>query len=357
MRVLHVITNLNIGGAEKLLVDLLPLLKKRIPVELALFVGNRTPFYEAIEKSGVRINIFNKRGSVYSLSNIIHLFRLSKHFDAVHTHNTAPQLYGAFVSLFVSFKLFTTEHTTTNNHRVWWFRPIEKWMYSRYDKIVCISEATRESVCSISKTNNAKTIVIPNGICLNVYKNAMPVDKKELKTGLDTFIMLRVGRFSYQKDQETIIRSMEYLPANIELWLAGYGERQKELELVAQELNVFDRVHFIGMRNDVPNLLKTCDVVIQSSHIEGFGLAAVEGMAAGKPVVASDIPGLSQVVKGAGILFPHGNSKKLAEIIIKLSADKLYYEIIANRCSERSNTYDISHMTRDYELLYRDTLG
>ena len=122
MKILHVITSLNIGGAEKLMVDLLPRLKQRgVEVELLVFVGNRTMFYDQLEREGVKIAAFAEKGSVYNPLHLIRLYRFLKknHFDVVHTHNTAPQLFAALVAVLCSVVLCTTEHNTSNRRRNW----------------------------------------------------------------------------------------------------------------------------------------------------------------------------------------------------------------------------------------------
>ena len=107
MKILHVITTLYTGGAEKLMVDLLPRMKQAgHKVELCVFDGTRTPFFEQLEKNGIRIHWFHKGGSVYNPLNIYHLWRLMrKGWDIVHTHNTAPQLFAAFGEVLCSVVL------------------------------------------------------------------------------------------------------------------------------------------------------------------------------------------------------------------------------------------------------------
>ena len=78
---------------------------------------------------------------------------------------------------------------------------------------------------------------------------------------------------------------------------------------MAQSLGIAERVTFLGWRSDVASVLKASDIYVHSTDAEGFGIAACEAMAAGLPVVASDVPGLAQIVKGAGILFPAGDDK------------------------------------------------
>lgn len=111
MKILHVITTLYTGGAEKLMVDLLPRMKQAgHKVELCVFDGTRTPFFEQLEKNGIRIHWFHKGGSVYNPLNIYRLWRLMrKGWDIVHTHNTAPQLFAAFGEVLCSVVLVTTE--------------------------------------------------------------------------------------------------------------------------------------------------------------------------------------------------------------------------------------------------------
>ena len=109
---------------------------------------------------------------------------------------------------------------------------------------------------------------------------------------------------------------------------------------------------FTGVRSDIPNVLKAADVVVMSSHLEGFGLAAVEGMAAGKPVVASDVVGLRDIVKNYGCVFPQGDERRLAEIVERLKNDSNFYKTLAGQCYLRSKDYDISKTIDSYIDVY-----
>jgi len=103
---------------------------------------------------------------------------------------------------------------------------------------------------------------------------------------------------------------------------------------------------------DVPQLLKTADIITLSSKYEGLSLSSIEGMASGRAFVASNIPGLSEIVKGAGILFEQGNSKELAEKIMKLLNDKVHYDLVADACQIRAAQYDIHKMVDQHIALY-----
>ena len=125
MKILHVITSLRTGGAEKLMVDMLPRMNALgVEVDLCVFDGVRTPFYEELEKKGVKIIPLGH--SVYSLVNIWGLLKLMRTYDVVHTHNTPAQLCAAIANLFVQTRLITTEHSTNNRRRgKKWLKPLD----------------------------------------------------------------------------------------------------------------------------------------------------------------------------------------------------------------------------------------
>lgn len=356
MKILHIITNLQTGGAEKLMVDLLPRIKAMgHEVELLLFDGTRTPFYELVEQAGIKIHALGTAPNVY---NPVYLWRLvrflkSHPYDIVHTHNTAPQLFAAIGSVLCSVELCTTEHNTSNRRRDWkWYVPIDRWMYSRYAKVICISDAAEKNLREhLVKDYGDKICTIYNGADVQRFAHAEPA--ADLMSDKHRKALVMVARFTYQKDQDTLIKALAQLPPQeYELWLVGTGDRKAELEALCKEQGVSDRVRFLGVRMDVPNVLKAADFVVMSSHFEGLSLSNIEGMSVGKPFLASDVDGLHEVTEGAGLLFPHQNPQALAEAIRQLSDDATYYKQIADRCYERALRYDISVMARNYVKAY-----
>ena len=121
---------------------------------------------------------------------------------------------------------------------------------------------------------------------------------------------------------------------------------------LARELNVEKKVVFLGIRTDIPQLLKTADIIVLSSHYEGLSLSSIEGMASGKPFIASNVPGLKAVVQGAGLLFEDNNEKQLADHIRHLINDEKFYSEVASKCVERANQYDIKKMVEKQVALY-----
>lgn len=353
--VLHVITSLRTGGAEKLMVDLLPRLREREEeVELVLFDGIRTPFYEALEKKGIRIHVLRTNRSVYDLRNIFALRKYMKCADMVHTHNTAPQLFAAIANMGIGAKLVTTEHNTDNRRRglriLKWG---DEWMYRQYDKIICISKKAEDNLRSYLGNTSEKIITIFNGIDLSRY--ALPTSEKGIG---EKFVISMVAAFRVQKDQKTLIKAMALLPDNYMLQLVGTGVQDliEACKSLAKELGVADRVVFMGMRNDVPEILKQSEAVVLSSHYEGLSLSSLEGMACGRPFIASDVDGLHEIVDGYGVLFAHEDEKALADAIRKCCEDKGFAQEVARRCQERARMFDIELMAEKYDHEYQKLL-
>ena len=353
MKILHVITSLQTGGAEKLMVDLLPRLKADgLNVDLLIFNGDDTPFKRDVEAAGIKVFDLGKGGSVYSPIRLWKLIPFLRKYDIVHTHNTAPQLFAAVGSVLCSVVLCTTEHTTSNRRRGWkWYARIDRWMYSRYDKVICISQKAEENLRGYIGECKSDISTINNGVDVDKYASAEPSPELEsIAPGTRKIIM--VAGFRWEKDQDTLIKSLNYLPDNFHLFLVGEGARRPELEKLSAKEGVTHRVHFLGLRTDVPQLLHAADYVAMSSHFEGLSLSSVEGMSVGKPFLASDVDGLREVVAGAGILFPHQDAESFANEIINLDNDRNRRIEISKLCRSRAKQFDISAMADGYYRSY-----
>ena len=343
-----------------MMVDLLPLLKDRgDQVELLLFNGVMTPFRRELEERGIvihelcNIESSTMRPEVYSPLNVVRLRRLIKKYDIIHTHNTACQMYVPIARMLFrsSAKLITTEHNTTNRRRsIRWLRPLDRWMYRQYARVICIGDSTRNNLKSyLGEDCNA--CVIYNGVDISRY--VRPIKYRSLR---DHVIITMVAGFRPQKDQDTLIKSLQYLPANYKLQLVGEGEREPQLRALCHDMELSSRVDFMGVRMDVPEIMEKSDIIVLSSHWEGLSLSSIEGMASGRPFIASDVDGLSDVVGGAGVLFPHGDDRALADTIQRLCEHRDEYCQVADACQHRAMEYDISVMAEAYHELYHSLL-
>ena len=357
MRILQVITSLQTGGAEKIVVDLSLKLKARGHVlDVVAFLGGPSIFKQALVDGGCGVIEFSDSESVYSFKHVKRLKRLMAQYDIVHTHNTSPQLFAAMAKGKSRVKLVTTEHSTNNRRRsLKGYGWIDRWMYRRYDKIVCISDIAKEKLLAhIGQQYERDVLTINNGVDVARFYDAQEAEKLHAP---NTFVTVMVAGFREAKDQDTLIRAVALLPENYQLWLVGDGVRREALQGVIDSAGVASRVSLLGIRADVPQVLKSADVVCMSSHWEGLSLSNIEGMSSGRPFVASDVDGLREVTKGYGLLFPHGDAAALAEIIRKLHDDKAFYDEVAEKCHQRALMFDIEKMVDGYEAVYKELVN
>lgn len=338
------------------MVDLLPRLREQgHEVELLTFNGDMTPFRRELLEMGIKIHDFGNGASLrslYSPLNIARLIPFMRRYDVVHTHNTAPQLFAAIAGLAGSAKLVTTEHNTSNRRRGSRLMAIaDRWMYGRYRHTICISRQAELNLREHLRGECPNISTIKNGVDTQRFANATPSDFLE-RIASKTRKIVMVAGFRPQKDQDTLIRALKHLPADFHLFLVGDGERRGALEALTDDLGLQQRVHLLGERNDIPNLLPAADYIVMSSHYEGLSLSSLEGMCAGKPFLASDVDGLREVVEGAGVLFPHEDAQAFAREVMKLESDPELYREVAGRCMERAKGFDISKMAAEYAAVY-----
>ena len=228
-------------------------------------------------------------------------------------------------------------------------------MYGQYSRIIAISEKAAELLAQHIGRNDIS--VIENGIDVQRYAQATPIDRHAIVPDYHDgdIIITMVAGFRPQKDQDSAIRALTHLPDNYKLCLVGDGERRNIIEALIAQLGMQQRVMLLGIRTDVPQILSASDVVVLASHWEGLSLSSVEGMASGKPFIASDVDGLREVIGGNGILFADGDHHQLATAIAELISHPDYYQKVATACAKAALRYDIATTATRYSNLYHHT--
>ncbi|AEU35837.1 glycosyltransferase [Granulicella mallensis] len=311
MRVVHVIDSLNRGGAEVMLTGMAPHFQVRgVTCDVLVLIRRPSPLEQDLLDNDIRLQ-FTEVRNLYSPRQILALARLLRGYDLIHVHLFPAQLWAVLaVALWKDrTPLVTTEHNTWNARRRWWMRPLDRWMYPHYKRIACNSEATAKHLIEWCPDIAARTTVIANGIPLDAFEDAQPAMLDHVPHHVTRLVF--TARFEAQKDHATLLRALPSVP-DAHLIFVGDGPLRPQLEQMAQSLGIRSRVTFLGWRKDVGAVLKASDIYVHPTHSDGFGIAACEAMAAGLPVVASDVPGLAQLVAGVGILFPAEDDKALA---------------------------------------------
>jgi glycosyltransferase involved in cell wall biosynthesis len=362
MKILHIINSLHSGGAEKLLLDTIPLYNKTdLEVDILLLNGEACPFLKLLKKKKCCRIYSLGVGSVYNPALIFKIIPYLQKYDLTHVHLFPALYYVGFAKLitFSKVKLIFTEHNTSNRRLANpFFKILDRNIYKMYEKVVCISKEIQEIVHKHSKKDISFLPIIENGVNLAKINNAKEIKRSEISENLlsSDILIIQVAGFREQKDQKTAIKALFYLKKDVKLLFVGEGLLKKECESLVKSMNLEDRVFFLGERTDVPQLLKSSDIILLSTKHEGLSLSSIEGMASGRPFVASRVPGIIDVVDCAGVLFPKGNEKSLATNIDRLLNDDNYYKEIVEKCQKRAENYDISKMIVSHIGLYNSIL-
>lgn len=278
-----------------------------------------------------------------------------KKYELVHVH-LFPALYWVALAKILSgtrTKLIYTEHSTTNRRRSSPFLTVvDRFIYRRYSKIITISTEVKLALIKHLKLKSSRFVTIANGVDLYKIQKTVAADREEFTSVATEKIIIQVSRFTPQKDQETLIRAIPFINKPVKLLLVGKGETMAEMKMLVNSLELEEKVIFLGIRMDVIRLLKMADVAVLSSNYEGLSLSGLEAMASGTPLVASNVPGLSNLVYGAGILFAHKEETDLATKVNRLFKDRAYYEQISKSCIVRAKKYSIESMVDSHFKLY-----
>jgi glycosyltransferase involved in cell wall biosynthesis len=358
LRVLHIIDSLDQGGAEALVKDTVPRMRaRRVDVCVAVLKELDGPFERELREKGIPF-LPTAAGGVYSPTHVFSLMHHIREFDLVQAHLFPAQLFIPLAAMLVESRvpLVLTEHTTHHRRRKQWLYPLETWMYSCYTAIACASDAIAASLRAWIPGLAQKITVIPNGIDLQKFQQATPVSRASIGINDGNHVLLYVASFQQRKDHGTLLRAIARIP-DVDLVLVGDGDLRAQFEGLAESLGIAQRVHFLGRRNDVAELLKMADIYVHAPAYEGFGIAVAEAMAAGKPIIASKVPGLAQVVGEAGVLIPPGDSLALATGIRGLIESPEQRSQLAQAAMRRSTQFSIEKTVDAYIDLYSSVLS
>lgn len=193
------------------------------------------------------------------------------------------------------------------------------------DHVVTVSQSIARRL-SQSGLRNTDMTVIPNAITLPALPDQTQA-RREIGVP-DVPIALSLARIVKQKRHDVLLRAWAHVPGPALLLLAGDGKLRPQHEILAHELGISDRVRFLGVRSDVPRLLSACSLTVLSSDWEGLPIAVLESMAAGKPVVSTDVDGVAEAIgSGAGLLVPRRDPVRLGAALSALLYDEQAREL------------------------------
>jgi len=290
------------------------------------------------QAAGVPIHDLGRwRGGPGGLA-LARIARLSREFDIVHTHLWAGDVWGRLGAGLAGHRaVLATEHNTRPEDS--WRQALSVALAPLSHRVVAVSQAAR-GVLLAAGVAPGRVSVIENGVDLSRFRPA-PRPQGQVRT------VLAIGRLVPQKGFDLLVQAMAELP-ELELLIVGEGPDASRLR--------GPRIALRGWVSDVPALLAQAELLVVPSRWEGFGLVAVEAMAAGVPLIASDVPGLREVLGEAAVRVPPGDVGALAEAIRAVGADPERRCRMQEEGLRQAARFRIERCVEDYERLYAELL-
>jgi glycosyltransferase involved in cell wall biosynthesis len=243
---------------------------------------------------------------------------------------------------------------------------VNRLLLERRDRVVGVGEAVRQALIVNEGIPAPRVSVIYNGVDLRPYSSASESSRlavrQELGLNADDLVIMQVARLDYLKDHATAIRAMDRVVQkrkNARLVLVGEGPERDAIQKQVQESNLGPYVRLLGLRGDVPRLLAAADLFLLTSISEGIPLTIIEAMAAGIPVVATQVGGLAEMIEDGktGFLAPAGDPDALAERILRVADNPALRAQFGCLARDRaSQIFSEDQMHLQYKQLFQECL-
>lgn len=367
-RVLHVIERFNVAGAEIVVRDLLHLFAET-PWQLHVCVLHDKGIIgtEMFEKGFPVHHLDWTRDGLDDAGVVTRMRKVVEQVqpDIIHAHNVTPWYFATRATWGKSqAKRCATLHGFLTGEGAWKKKCLYALLSRTAKRIAIVSPRIRAQLSTIPFFPLRRVEVIPNGIQTELPENLdVSVKKAELGLREDDFVIGTVGRMYAEKNIEMQIRLMARLRENnLRAKLMVVAKKYdyfKVLEELVESLGVQDQVIFTGLRRDVPELLRTFDLFVMTSFSEGTSIALLEAMAAGLPVVVSDVGGNGDVVRHGenGLLFDVHNLDLFVDQVGALINDQDRRRQLATEARKTAQAYSLEAMKVKYQSFYQNIMG
>ncbi len=357
-----VITGLEPGGAERALTQL-ALRIDREKFQPAVFVlrsrpmGSQAELVKQLEAADISVEFLNAK---YKWQFPAAVWQLSRRFRALKPAIVQSFLFHANVVAAAAAKLsgvpvvagVRVAEPLRNRQRV------ERWISPLVKRFVCVSHSVAHFCERTCRMPREKLVIIPNGVDLAKFRDAMPADRAALGLPADRRLMICIGRLDHQKGHDWLLPLLPKIfqeRPEYDLVLVGDGPLRQHLQAHAVQLGIASRVYFVGWRPQVPQLLKLADLLLLPSRWEGMPNVLLEAMAAGLPVVATQVEGTAEILGplAADQLVPPNEAAAFTRQVLALTATNSPRLALGRANQQRaSEHFSLAVMATAYEELY-----
>lgn len=350
MKVLHLISGGDTGGAKTHIINLLCGLKDKVDVKLVCFIDG--PFAEDLKKHGIDVEVIEQRSRFdFSVVNKLKDLIESENYEIVHSHGARANLISYFLKKKVKAKFITTVHSDylldfkDNFYKNIVFTNLNKFALKRFDNYIAVSDSFKDMLVSRGFDKD-KIFTIYNGIFLQdrAIKDKENYLKEKNIAYKDKFIVGILARLDKVKDHETFLRAAREVidkDKSVIFLIAGDGQDKEHLLSLRKELALEDNVYFLGNETHPYDFLNAIDINVLCSLSESFPYVIMEGGSLKKATIASKVGGIPKIILDGetGKLFEKQDYKALAAHILDLKnndderkklGQNLYSRIIDN---------------------------
>lgn len=370
-RVVHVITSIARGGAENHLVDLIEgqvAAGWSVKVAFLKSFGDRywKSHFESlgVETCDLRLTRYGQWGPVSRLRAFID----GAAPDLVHAHMPPAEIYTRLALLGRTVPLIISKHNDKPFLRNMSGGLLERWCAGRARAVIGISDAVTRYFTNRWPTALANRLVtVHYGLDPAPYEavtaQQITALRGEWGVGPDDILVGTVARLNVQKALDVMLRGFALAVAanpgaRLKLVLVGQGELEADLRRLTTELDLDDRVVFAGFRTDVPVVMRSFDIFALTSNFEGFGLVLLEAMSAGRPILATGVSAIPEVVADGvtGILIPRQDDQAFADTLTRMLDPDLRARLGGGGVARVRDQFRLSVMVQRTLALYDEAL-
>jgi glycosyltransferase involved in cell wall biosynthesis len=375
IRVLHLIHSVCHGGIESSMINWVRYFdREEFDTYVAYFAGDRNreePFLRAAQIAGFpAIGIpWSKYKPFLKAARAVARLVREHQIDVIHTHAYYADALGALVKLFVPVKVVATVYIWGKYEFHRQLMQIMDWTALHFvDKVTAHCEDTYKKTIRLGfKRDRVSTLItgFPAREHTPLRGEARLAHRRRMGVKDDEILMLNVARIHPEKAHDQLLHSFQLIHdryPNARLWISGAGWRYLEdgLEALKKELGIENAVEVIGFQQDLWPLLDAADFMTHPSHVEGVPVAIQYGMAAGLPIVISDVGGVREIIKDGrtGVLVPENDIRGFADAVIRLIEDKEQARKLGAGARDFVlNEYSIETAVARVADTYREVLG
>ncbi len=357
MHILHIVKASGVAGYENHLRDLLPALQTLgYTIELALLHPPQTPLTDfAAQFQQQQITVHQlpiaQHFSLAVVKALVALLRQSQP-TLVHTHGLHADLHGTLAAKRTGIPLVQSRHNDDPFRRKFPINQLNTWLGGYASAVIAISHYLNRFVTEVERIPANKVTTIHYGLDPTPPNAPLAPDANGLTIGF-------VGRLIEQKGVEYLLQALATLKDTLafQVMIVGDGNRRAALEALSASLALTDRVQFLGWQANAAAQMRAMDIVVVPSRWEGFGLVALEAMAARKPVIASRVSALPEIIVDGqtGYLIEPGNVTQLAAALETLATAPQKRQQLGNAGYARlTAAFSVAKMAQATAAVYTD---